>query len=160
MKAPRRSVFVRSKTVNFPSCCPKCLGKTDLTSYTYKLETTSLKDPLTKVTEKHQIEIPICKSCKSTLQKKTRTDFLKIFGVSVVICWGILSIISIFNVNLWEAGDVGVLILLVLALSPLYFFYLALRPSGEVDWPVKLQSPNMFWFENENYATLFEQANP
>ena len=159
MKTSRRTFFVRSKAVNFPSLCPRCLEKTDLTSYKSKWETTSLKDPITKVKEKHEIEIPICKSCKSTLQKKTRTYFIKIFGVSAVLCWGILSILLAFNVNLWGAGDLGALIFLGLALPPLYFFYLIIRPSGETDWPVKLQSPNLFLFENEKYATLFERAN-
>ena len=159
MKATRRSVFVRSKSINFPSLCPRCLGKTNLTTYKSKWETTSLKDPLTKVTEKHEIEIPICKSCKSALQKKTRAYFLKIFGISAVICWGILSILLVFNVNFWGTGDLGALLFLGLALPPLYFFYLMIRPSSEVDWPVKLKSSNMFSFENENYAALFERAN-
>ena len=159
MKATRRSVFVPSKAVKFPSSCPSCLRKTDLTSYKSKWQTTSLKDPLTKVTEKHEIKIPICKSCKSALLKKARIFSIKLFGISAVICWGILSVILAFNVNLWGAGDLGALIFIGLALPPLYFFYLILRPSGEIDWPVELQSPNMFSFENENYAILFERAN-
>ena len=95
----------------------------------------------------------------SALQKKTRAYFLKIFGISAVICWGILSILLVFNVNFWGSGDLGALLFLGLALPPLYFFYLMIRPSGEVDWPVKLQSSNVFSFENENYAALFERAN-
>lgn len=159
MKAERKHVVVPSKTIKFPSLCPKCLGKTDLTSYKSKWENTYLKDPLTKVTEKVQIKIPICRSCKRALLKETRIFFLKILAVVAPICWGILSLLLLFNVRLEALGDWGVVLLIGLALIPPYFLYLIIRPHGQVEWPVKIGYGGAFSFENETYAKLFEAAN-
>jgi len=86
LKADRKRVFVPSETIKFPSLCPKCLRKTDLTSYKSKWKTTYLKDPLTKVTKKAEIEIPICKSCKRALLKEARISIAKIFAIAAPIC--------------------------------------------------------------------------
>jgi len=62
-------------------------------------------------------------------------------------------------VRLEAFGDWGVVLFLGLALIPIYFLYLIIRPHGQIVWPVKLEGPNNFSFENETYANLFEAAN-
>lgn len=158
MKVDHKLVFVPSKTVNFPSLCPECLGKTDLTSYTSKWETSYLGDSLTKITEKAKIKIPICRSCKRALLRDARILFVKLFAVVAPICWGILYIILvIFDVEI--AGDWGALLVIVLGGTPLLVLYWIISPHGQIGWPVTLENPNTFSFTNETYAKLFEDTN-
>jgi hypothetical protein len=161
-------VSVPLKAGKLPLICPKCLAETDLTTCALKW---------TKEKKKHQIDVPICKSCKKTLLGETRKRFAIYFAISAPICWGLAYFLGYLPQISW-LGLLGLIltgenfvrlivffILLVLLLPviiPLIFLYYTISPSGVVNWPVKLGksngSLNVFSFENEHYSKLFEAA--
>jgi hypothetical protein len=156
LKAHSKRVYVQSKVVHFPSMCPQCLGRTDLTTYASKWKT-EYRQGTMKVTEKAQINVPICKSCKKTLLGETRKKYAKYFAISAPICWGLLSLIlSFYHPAAW---GLEFLFVIFLAFAPLYSLYYTMLPHSEVKWPVKLVSQNLFSIENETYSKLFEAAN-
>jgi len=155
----QRRVPVSSNLVNFPSLCPKCLEKADLTTYTLKWEKKYLKNSYTGVTEKAQVNVPICNSCKSSLMATTRKENVKFFAILTPIIWGLVYIcIAFFGAANWPG--MGVTILIVFAMVPIATLWFVIEPSSQVKWPVKLADTNVFSFENETYAMLFSTANP
>jgi hypothetical protein len=158
LKEQRTRVSVLSNLVNFPSMCPKCLEKTNLTTYTLKWEGKHLEGTMTRVTEKAQVNVPICKSCKRTLMNTAMKGNAKAFAIITPICWGLLYILlSFFGAANW--GSWGALFLVLLGGIPLAVLWTVLEPSKQVNWPIKLEGLNVFSVENETYAALFAAAN-
>jgi len=141
-------------TVSFPSLCPRCLGKADLTSYTVRWR-------------KEKIKIPICKSCKKTALWKARKDLVIIFAIWAPICWGILLLLG-FTGILWTIIQAwgfpwGLFLPTLLVGIPLYALYFLIRsfgPSAEAGWPATLEQPGtVLAFENEIYVKMFAATN-
>jgi hypothetical protein len=154
-------VLVRSNLINFPSACPKCLEKADLATYTLKYEKKYLKNSYTGVTEKVQVNVPICKSCKQTLLATARKENAMLSAISTPILWGLVYVcFSFLGAANWHSF--WVTILLVLAGTPVVAIWFVIKPesSRQVKWPVKLVGTSVFSFENEIYAKLFSNANP
>ena len=135
------------------------MGKTDLTTYNLKYEKKYLKNNYTRVTEKVQINVPICKSCKNSLKTSTSKENAKYFAIFSPIIWAFVYVcFSFFGAANWPS--IGITILIVLAMSPIGMLWLVIDPSSTIKWPVKLVDTNVFAFENKTYATLFSAANP
>jgi len=157
MKDPFPRVIIPSGTVNFPSLCPKCLGKTDLTTYTAKWEGKHIEGYNTLVTRKVQVNVPICKSCKASLLSATRKKNSVSFAIFTPLCWGLLYVLLIFGAATW--GSITALFLALLAGMPAAALWFIIEPSKQVNWPLKIVGLNVFSIENNAYAFLFKAAN-
>lgn len=161
-------VSVPSQSEKFPSTCSNCLVETDLTTYGLKWK---------KEKKEYRVDVPICKSCKKTLLRATRKKFAIAFAISAPILWTLayfldyipqISWYGIINDIVGASANIivrvlliiGLLILLLPVIIPLFFLYSAISPSGEANWPVKKGKSNVFSFENIPYARLFVAANP
>ena len=140
--------------LKFPQMCPRCLGKTDLTSYTTKWR-------------KEGVKVPICKSCKKAAIWKMRKEMAIIAAVWVPVCWALLLLPGTRSL-LGKIADAlgfpwGLLPPLVLAGTPLYALYLLITsflPSTEAGWPVCLEEPGLILaVENEAYVKKFMTIN-
>lgn len=148
--------------MSFPSLCPGCLGKTNLTSYTLKYRV--FVPPKWR---KKEISIPICESCKKAAIGKTRKEMAIMFAVWAPVSWGLLLILGFTGIlgNIVEALGFpwGLLPPFVLVGTPLYALYFLIRsflPSKEVGWPITLEEPGtILAFENETYVKKFATAN-
>jgi hypothetical protein len=160
MSKERTRVAISSTMVHFPSVCPKCLGKTDLTHYNLKGERSYLKDKYsTVVKEKFQVNVPICSSCKETLISSTRKTNAKMFAILTPIIWALTYVLfAFFGAASWPS--IGVVILILVAASPIGMLWFVVDPSQTVNWPVKFVTANVFSVENGTYARLLVAANP
>jgi hypothetical protein len=151
-------VRVHSGLVRFPSLCPMCLRKDDLTNYTLKWNKRYREKGVLEVTEKAQVNVPICKNCKDTLTRKARKENALFFAILAPIFWGGLYALLLFaNAASWTGF--GILLLFFMAFIPAVFLWVTIEPSSTVKWPIKFADMNTLQFENGQYAILFRAAN-
>lgn len=147
--------------INFPSLCPRCLRKDNITSY--KIEYRTYMPPKWV---KKEINIPICKSCKKTAIQKYRKQMAIIAMVWVPLAWGLLLVLG-FTGILWSIVKAlgfpwGLLLPAVLLLTPFYALYLFIRSLISPDglWPILIEdNTNALIFENEAYVKKFAESN-